>query len=87
MFPEFTFRGEGSDQKQQQFTFILDIELWVQSLMSRVIVIPKEGWACFANFSGLVSKEAFLKKRKKNAKRRMGAAIWARIAAPILLLI
>ena len=33
MFPEFTFRGEGgSDQKDQRFTFFLDIDLWTQSL-------------------------------------------------------
>ena len=33
MFSEFTFRGEGgSAQKDQRFTFILDVELWTQSL-------------------------------------------------------
>ncbi len=35
MFSEFTFRGRGSAQKDQQFTFFLDIELWTQSLSQR----------------------------------------------------
>ena len=34
MFSEFTFRGEGggSAQKDQRFTYFIDIELWTQSL-------------------------------------------------------
>ena len=34
MFSEFTFKGEGggSAQKDQRFTFFIDIELWTRSL-------------------------------------------------------
>ncbi len=38
MFSEFTFRGEGgSAQKDQRFTFFIDIELWTQSLMQWIV--------------------------------------------------
>ncbi len=39
MFPEFTFKGEGggSTQKDQWFTFFVDIELWTQSLTHTLI--------------------------------------------------
>ncbi len=44
MFSEFTFRGEGggSAQKDQRFTFFLDIELWTLSLINNEIdeIIP-----------------------------------------------
>ncbi len=48
MFSEFTFRGEGggSAQKDQRFTFFIDIELWTRSLMDvgkKVLVLQTKG--------------------------------------------